>query len=252
MDNENEKKEILEDLPDRLPAGEVPSPPVTAPEDPEIADLSGRLDLDEFQVVRREFFAHTFEPSAVFSGCKFYVNSACLRKFPEANAVQVLINRETRILALLPCPESAKDSFVWCSEKNGKRKPKQVTCKMFFAKIMDLMEWNPDHRYKILGKMIKANGETLIAFDLTAAETYRRTVSDTGKTRTSRTPVFPAEWQNQFGLPYGEHKKTMQIDIFDGYAVYSLRDMAEPAPEQPPAVELPPENGTTIQEEVSP
>ena len=113
---------------------------------------------------------------------------------------------------------------------------------------MDLMEWNPDYRYKVLGKMIKANGETLIAFDLTAAETYRRTVSDTGKPKTSRTPVFPAEWQNQFGLPYGEHKKSMQIDIFDGYAVYSLKDIAETSSDQTSLIELPPEENETEKE----
>lgn len=39
-----------------------------------------------------------------------------------------------------------------------------------------------------------------------------------------RTPVFPAEWQDQFGLPYNEHKQAMQIDIFDGYAVYSIKE----------------------------
>ncbi len=114
-----------------------------------------------------------------------------------------------------------------------------VTCKMFFAKIVDLMGWNPDYRYKLLGKMIKANGETLIAFDLSAAEMYKRTITDTGKTKTSRTPVFPAEWQNQFGLPYSEHKKSMQVDIFDGYAVYSLKDITDQPDTTPSIIPLP-------------
>ena len=164
---------------------------------------------------------------------------ACLRKFPEANAVQVLINRETKIMALLPCPESEKDAFIWCNDNNGRRKPRQVTCRMFFAKIVDLMGWNPDYRYKMLGKMIRANGETLIVFDLKSAEIYQRTYTEEGKVKTARKPVFPAEWQNQFGLPYSEHKKSMQIDIFDGYAVYSLRDISESPPDNPPEIPLP-------------
>ena len=36
--------------------------------------------------------------------------------------------------------------------------------------------------------------------------------------------MFPKEWQNQFGLPVEEHKKQVQIDIFDGYAVFGLKE----------------------------
>ena len=105
-----------------------------------------------------------------------------------------------------------------------------------------MMGWNPDHRYKILGKLIHANGETLIAFDLTATEIYQRTVSEGSKPRTSRIPVFPAEWQNQFGLPYNEHKQSLQVDILNGYAVYSIKDSAPVSnPEEVPDGTIPEE-----------
>ena len=191
----------------------------------EIIDMGEDFDFEGFQVVRREFFAHLSEPAVTFNNCKFYVNSACLNKFPETDYVQVLVNRETRIMALRPCAENARDSFAWCNASKGKRKPKQTTCKLFFAKIVSLMDWNPDFRYKLLGKLIHANGEYMIAFDLNATEVYQRTFPDGAKPKTSRTPVFPAEWQDQFGLPYNEHQQSMQIDIFDGYAIYSIKDL---------------------------
>ena len=212
---------------------------ITYIDEDDVIDMGDTFDFDGFQVVRREFFAHTLEPSAVFNNCKFYVNAACLRKFPDTSAIQVLINRETKVMALLPCPDSAKDSFQWCTEKDGKRKPRRVTCRLFFAKIVELMGWNPDYRYKLLGKLIRANGEILITFDLTAAEIYQRTFKEGEKPKTSRNPVFPAEWQNQFGLPYNEHKKSMQINIFDGYAVYSLKDITDPPEDSPTEIPLP-------------
>lgn len=64
----------------------------------------------------------------------------------------------------------------------------------------------------------------MIAFDLNATETYQRTFPEGSKPKTSRTPVFPAGWQDQFGLPYKEHQQSMQINIFDGYAIYSIKD----------------------------
>ena len=53
---------------------------------------------------------------------------------------------------------------------------------------------------------------------------YQRTTSEGAKPTLSRIPVFPAEWQNQFGLPYNEHKQSLQVDILNGYAVYSIKD----------------------------
>lgn len=196
--------------------------PVLSPED-EVIDVGNNFDFDGFQVVRREFFAHTREPAVSFNDCKFYVNSACLQKFPNTNFVQVLVNRESKILALRPCQEGLKDSFSWCS-LGKKRVPKQTTCKLFFAKIVSMMDWNPDYRYKLLGKLVHANGEYLIVFDLTATEVYKRTIAEGAKPKTSRTPVFPAGWQDQFGLPYKDHSQSMHINIFDGYAVFSIKD----------------------------
>lgn len=190
----------------------------------EILDMGDDFDFGDFQVVRREFFAHLREPSITFNNCKIYVNAASLSKFPNTDFMQILINRKTKILALRPCKEGERDSFPWCYESKGKRKAKQITCKLFFAKIFTMMEWNPDYRYKLLGTLIHSNGEYLLAFDLTSTEVYQKTYTDGEKPKTARTPVFPSGWQNQFGLPFYEHRQSMQVNIFDGYAIYAIKD----------------------------
>lgn len=179
-----------------------------------------------YQVVRGEFFAHINEPSITFNKCRVSVNTTCVNKLPDIEYVQILINPGEMKLALRPCREDEKDSFLWSgiNKKTGRKKPRAITCRLFFAKVVQLMDWNPDYRYKMLGKLIQSNGENLFIFDLKATEIYQRIQQDGEKTRTSRTPVFPAEWQNQFGLPVEEHRKSLQVNIFDGYAVFSLKD----------------------------
>ena len=110
---------------------------------------------------------------------------------------------------------------------SGKRKSKSTTCKILFAKLVALMDWNPEYRYKMIGRIIHANGEYLIAFDLNATEVYKKTIDPNNKPKKSRTPVYPADWQNQFGIPFYEHKKSMQINIFDGYAIYSVKEQVD-------------------------
>ncbi len=190
----------------------------------EVIELGGAFDYEGYQVVRREFFAHTNEPAITFNNYKVYVNTACLNRLPTVDYVQVLVNRDRKILAIRPCHEEERDAFAWCNTGTGKRKPKQITCRLFFAKVFDLMGWNPDHRYKLMGKVIHANDEYLIAFDLSSTEVYQRISKDGEKPRSSRKPVFPEGWQDQFGLPFLEHQKSLQVNIFDGYAIYGIKE----------------------------
>jgi hypothetical protein len=187
------------------------------------------FSYEGYQVVRGEFFAHIYEPSITFNMSKVSVNKACLNKLSEVEYVQILVNPEEKKLAVRPCSEDEKDSFLWCSvnRKSGKRQPKQITCRVFFAKVIQMMGWNPDFRYKLLGKLIRSNGELLFIFDLNATEVYQRIIKDGEKAKTSRTPVFPAEWQNQFGLPVEEHRKSLQVNIFNGYAVFEIKEREE-------------------------
>ena len=84
----------------------------------EIIDMGEDFDFEGFQVVRREFFAHLTEPAVTFNNCRFYVNSACLNKFPDTDYVQVLVNRNTKIMALRPCQGLLR--LVQCGQ--GERK----------------------------------------------------------------------------------------------------------------------------------
>ena len=181
-----------------------------------------------YQVVRGEFFAHINEPSICFNQNKVYVNTGCLKRMQDVSYVQFLVNSEEKKLVIRPAGEDEKDAFLWCTVKNNARKPKHITCRIFFAKIVSLMSWNPDHRYKLLGKVIRSREEKLIVFDLNATEIYIRTIKEGEKPKTARRAVFPAEWENQFGLPVEEHRKLLQVNIFDGYTVFGIQDNKKP------------------------
>ena len=164
-----------------------------------------QFSYDGYQVVRGEFFAHLFEPSVTFKDSKVSVNTACLNKLPNVTFVQFLVNPNEKKLAVKPCDEELKDSFPWASRSTtGKRKPRQISCEMFFAKVMKLMGWNPQYRYKVLGKLIRTKNDTLFVFDLTSAETYKRKDPESGDT--DRKAYYPDDWMEHFGVPVCEHQ----------------------------------------------
>lgn len=215
-------------------------------------EIEKDFDYNGFQLVRSEFFAHLREPTITFNQGKISINSACLKKLPEVDFAQILINRQTKSLAIRPCQESEIFAFQWCSYrlKDGKRQPRQITCRLFFMKLCAMMGWNPDYRYKLLGKLIRANDEHLFLFDLTATETFVREKGDVNKKpRYSRTPLYPAEWQDQFGIPFEDHQKALKVNLFQGYAIYGVKDNTGMAPE---AASYPAEEKLSTQREGEP
>ena len=73
------------------------------------------FSYEGFQVVRGEFFAHTYEPSFTLNNNRVSVNTACIKKLPEFEYIQILVNPDNKKLAVRPCHEDEKDAFRWCS-----------------------------------------------------------------------------------------------------------------------------------------
>ena len=179
------------------------------------------FNYDGYQVVRGEFFAHTYEPTFVFHRNQVFVNAACLKKLPDTNYIQILVNPEKKQLAVLPCHESDKDSFKW-SAGISKRSPRHITCPIFSAKVRALMDWTPDFKYKLLGKLLEGGGQSVFVFDLKTPEIFVPK-DEEGKVM-SRKANYPAEWQNQFGVPAAAHQNKLEISVFNGHAVFRIED----------------------------
>lgn len=187
-------------------------------------DNNSTFNYQGYQIVRKEFFSPINEPSLTFNNFKVYVNTACIRNMPNVNYIQFLVNPVAKTLVLKPGSEDDKDSILWCTNKDSKRKPKQITCSRFFAKIAELLGWNLNYRYKILGNIIKSKAETILIFDLKSVEVFKRDLLKSYKLENSQMPVFPIEWKNQFGLPPEEHNKIMKINVFDDYTVLAIQN----------------------------
>ena len=193
---------------------------------------SGISFNDDFEVVRSQFFPSSSEPVLSFGRLKMWVNNVCLNKFQKTDYVQILVNSSTRTLTLRPSHEDDRDALPWCFTGSGKRKPRHLSCPIFFAKIYALMEWNPDCRYRLTGKHLRENGEQLLAFDLRSAEAFFYSRDVTRR----YAPYFPTDWRERFGTPAAEHRMELLVHVFQEYVVFELETPAAkpdaPAPQE--------------------
>lgn len=174
------------------------------------------------------------------------------RMIEDAVYIQILVNQDNKRMVVRKCEENDKDALRWCIEKPDKRKSRKMSNKLFSAMMYDMMGWDMDCRYKILGYKITHEDETMYIFDLTeteifmdtkrkkkvkaeAAEKNEAVAATTNQTseqkaeevtakvarKLNRIPFYPKDWQNSFGLPVAEHKKALETNLADGYIEFS-------------------------------
>jgi hypothetical protein len=185
-----------------------------------IAEEAG-FSFDGYQVVRREFFSHKFDPTLTIKGNSIIFNNACISKMEQVVYVQVLVNPTTEKLVIRPCEEGARDAIRWCVVRDEKRKSRQITCGLFTAKLYEMMGWEALYRYKLQGTRINYKGEHLYVFDLTSTEIFLPVIKDPDnpKAKAKRSAaVYPANWRDSFGIPVHEHTESTNIDLMEGFA----------------------------------
>ena len=221
--------------------------------DQKALELAQDFSYDGYQVVRRELFAHLREPAVVIRRDSVTFNTACIAGLEDAVYIQILVNQDNKRMVVRKCEENDKDALRWCIEKPDKRKSRKMSNKLFSAMMYDMMGWNTDCRYKILGHKITHEGETMYIFDLLETEIFMDTkrqkktnpdsvekkeelvTAETDQTpeqnqeeiaakvarKLNRIPFYPKNWKDSFGLSVEEHKKALETNITDGYIEFS-------------------------------
>ena len=221
--------------------------------DQKALELAQDFSYDGYQVVRRELFAHLREPAVVIRRDSVTFNTACIAGLEDAVYIQILVNQDNKRMVVRKCEENDKDALRWCIEKPDKRKSRKMSNKLFSAMMYDMMGWNTDCRYKILGHKITHEDDTMYIFDLLETEIFMDTkrkkkanpdsvekkevlvTAETDQTpeqnqeeiaakvarKLNRIPFYPKNWKDSFGLSVEEQKKALETNITDGYIEFS-------------------------------
>lgn len=190
------------------------------------------MDIDDFEIVSPEFFSQIKEPSFTVNVNKIYVNAACVRLLPDVEYVKILVSRKRKQVAFEPSNEMDIKAYRWSRIKDGKRYASQRTGDIFVMMLCEMMGWDPDYRYKVIGRLVHSKGHSLIVFDLMTYNCYPKAASEENSSPARKRTAFPIEkWNGRFGPTYAESRRSLQVNTFDGYTVWTIRegDASKPA-----------------------
>lgn len=181
--------------------------------------LNSIEELNQYQVIRSEFVAPKLRAKVTFNIDSLTFSTKCLNLFKDSQYIQLLINSEEKRMVVMQCDEHSKDSLKWCNIKSGKVASRKIGCKIFGAKLYEMMGWNPENRYRVQAIFQEIDGKQLILFNLDEFEMVVPEVvvrSDGKKVRKSKV-YYPENWRESFGMLYQEHMESSKIDILDNY-----------------------------------
>lgn len=181
-------------------------------ENVESAEEYEMVQLAGYQVTKAELFAHSRDPAITVWDDRIKFNMACLRRFPGITHIQLLIHPEQLRLVIRPCEPDAPDSLRWASGGAEREiKNRDMICRIFAAKLFELMGWNKERRYKMLGKPAVYKGEVLYLFKLSDFEMFVATGNKKSHS------YLPENWRDYFGTPVEQHEESYKIDLAEGY-----------------------------------
>jgi hypothetical protein len=154
------------------------------------------FSISHDEIARGEYFSHANEPALTLNSSRssIYVNAASLKRLPNMEYALLVISSSEKRLSVFPCGSGERHAVRLRSGGQDNNKPRYVRCHSdFLDKMLTLMGWKNDCRYRMIGYEANDGNHTIIAFDLMSAEVFLPS---------ERVATVPARHNGQFGAPF--------------------------------------------------
>lgn len=193
-------------------------------------------DLDGYVLPPRTQFSMLKKPAFSIKYGKLAFNMASIRLFEGVEHILPLVHPNKKRLTVVMCPEEQPASVAWARkrQKDGAWINRDIVSEDFVHNIYELMEWNADCRYKVLGRVANSREGLVLVFDLEDAILFAPAPVEiknpqTGKITKKQIRYYPDIYKNCIGKSYTDYTMSRQVNLFE-----YLEEYAEPVTVPPP------------------
>ncbi|MBQ9232922.1 MAG: recombinase family protein [Lachnospiraceae bacterium] len=196
------------------------------PEKIEVTVKTGELDMRKFEVAHGYFFDTSNRAILTVSSTELSFNSVSVRKFGKTPFVEILINPESKHIAVRPSTEKIKTAIRWGNVSFEKVYPKKIPGRAYLGAIYEILHWDINYKYKIIGSYKKKGDEHFLLFDMNEPEilipeaeiiNQEDDKNDTDNysyiTTASKKDIiaYPSDWTDGFGTNFYMHENKENI-----------------------------------------
>ena len=175
----------------------------------------GDFDYRKFEIVRNQYVNNVNQVSITFTPDKVYFGTECFKKFGYVPYVELLINPTKKLLAVRNADNTkCRNAVKWFRYSKNKINSRPIPGTAFLSTLYEILDWDLENKYKIIGQAKSRNDDSLLLFDLTETSIL---ISQTSKTvqnsvipkypLTTNGPkkdlvCYPKKWGSSFGKQY--------------------------------------------------
>ena len=184
---------------------------------------AGDFDLRGFEVTNITLFDTNKKPYALFQNKKIRFSTDCVRRFGKDNKVELLIHPGSRKLAVRRAAKDCRHFVQWSRPEDGKYYTKDIPCSAFGDTLFKLLDWGTEYKFKVYGRYIESEGESVFLFDLSEPEIFIQSYLMMGADTTAggghgglsplsisgkRIRAVPKKLADRFGSDFYSHRLT--------------------------------------------
>ena len=187
--------------------------------------IKGEFDYRQYQVLSGLYSESQFQPCINFTCKNITFSTACFDKLNTSH-IELLINPTLKIFAIRPVdPNKYRNAVKWYKYTNNIKSPRPINGSAFLPTLFQIINWDLNNKYQIIGDIKSKNNETLIFFHL--KETKIFISKNSPKLELNKLPTasrlftynsgrnivaYPKDWSNSFGKYYYERQaKELQL-----------------------------------------
>lgn len=205
---------------------------------------AGDFDLRGFEIARAQFFNISGQLAVTFSVDRIVFGVNTVRAFKESQYMEMLINPTKLLLTIRPAKKDTQNAMRWAKTLDGKIMPRIVSGKAFMPTIYELLGWQKEYKYRLIGEVRTFGSDSILLFDLREPEVMIPAAALGGEVasmegRAGHIKGYPPDWQFGFGNDYYSHARERKMDAQDGEDIdlqaegkpYKEPDLKTTAPE---------------------
>lgn len=131
----------------------------------------GDISMEGFQVVRGLYFSRVLEPSLTFWERSIAFNVPAYAALNNCESVSLMVNLEKKTILVKPVPSREPDSINWVKDPANPKSTK-LECSIFTKQLYSSWGWNPELRYRTVGKLVKFDKKLMLLFDFNKPEVW--------------------------------------------------------------------------------
>ena len=134
----------------------------------------GTIDLDGFQVVKAELFAHlprTYSPSCTLWPSKICFNKQALQALNNCETVLIQVNAVTKGLVVMPVHSRDKDAVRWVKGQKT-IDTRTMEAKRFCDELYKTWDLDRSFNYRTPGRLVTAGNKIVLYFNFAEAEKW--------------------------------------------------------------------------------